>query len=294
MEIKYSDKLIIFDDDIVTLTSMGHIFEIQYMARKNTVATIQKLNKFEYVDLSTGEIKDFKNTENRSQLENSLKQTFKALRYLINNNFYGKKNELHVTLTYKENMTDNDRLYTDLNKFLKRLKYKFNSISSLDYINVVEPQERGAWHCHLLIRFNDVEEIFIKSNELEKIWGHGFIKIKSLKEVDNIGAYLSAYLSDVELPEDLALEAGGSIKEVQGKKYLKGGRLHMYPTGMKIYRTSRGIKPPSRKTMKYKEAKKIVGSGKPHYSKSIKIIDDDFENTISYLQYNLKRQERKE
>ena len=37
------------------------------------------------------------------------------------------------------------------------------------------------------------------------------------------------------------------------------------------------------------DAKKIVGFREPHYSKKIDINADDFENTIIYEQYNLKR-----
>ena len=63
---------------------------------------------------------------------------------MINNNFTGKPNELFVTLTYAKNMTDTKRLYTDMNKFIKRLKYKYKESSDIDYLAVVEPQGRGA------------------------------------------------------------------------------------------------------------------------------------------------------
>ncbi|MDZ4412004.1 hypothetical protein ORL59_00005, partial [Bacillus cereus] len=73
------------------------------------------------------------------------------------------------------------------------------------------------------------------------------------------------------------------------KKFIKGGRLHMYPPGMNLYRKSKGISFPDREDMKYKDIKKVVGSLTPHYSKSYHIENDDFENTISFLQYNIKR-----
>ena len=221
---------------------------------------------------------------------------FKKLRYLINNNFVGKRNELFLTLTYKENMTDPKKLYDDVRKFIMRLKYEFKDKSTLDYINVVEPQERGAWHCHLLLRFNELENVFIPSHEMFKLWGHGYITIKSMKDVDNIGAYLSAYLADLELTGDnihKATEEGLNVieKEIDGqkKKFIKGGRLHLYPTGMNLYRKSKGVKPPERKKMKYSEAIKKVGSVQPHFTADITITTDDFENTIAYEQYNSKR-----
>lgn len=291
-----NDKVSIGFSSLVKVTHMGHILEVQHMEKVNRSANIKKLDSDRYIDLSTGEIKEFSHSENRQQNFNSLRQTFKKLRYLINNNFVGSKNELHVILTYKENMKDTKRLYSDFDKFFKRLRYKYKKETSIDYLTVVEPQGRGAWHFHVLVRFNDLESIFIKNKDLRELWGNGFVQIKSLKDIDNIGAYLSAYLADVELSEDNVIQAIAegseiSVKVVEGeeKKFIKGGRLHMYPSGMNLYRKSRGIIEPEREEMPYHAVKKIVGSAQPHYQKSITIEDGDFKNTIQYEQYNTKR-----
>ena len=274
---------------------MNHITEIQYMEKMNTKASIKKISKDEYVLLETGEIKEFEKTENRSQSENSIKQTLKKLRYLINNNFTGSKNELFLTLTYAENMLDPKKLYSDLDKFSKRLRYKFKDKTSIDYITVVEPQERGAWHAHILLKFNELKTIYIPNQEMADCWGHGFVTVKGLKNVDNIGAYLSAYLADIELTEDnkdlIAHGSGVEEKEVNGvkKRFIKGARLHLYPTGMNLYRKSVGMKYPERKKMKYKNARKKVGSVQPHFSQNIEISIDDFSNNIAYEQYNKLR-----
>lgn len=297
----------IASDDLVTVTSMNHIIEVQYMQRMNRQSHIKKLDKDKYLYLETGEIKDFKHIQNRSESFNSLRQTFKKIRYLINNNFTGQGNELHVTLTYAENMRDTDRLYYDFDKFMKRLRYSFRNDTTIDYLNVIEPQERGAWHSHLLLRFNDLEKIYIP-NEVDKVtkkpidaplyemWGHGFVTIKGLKDVDNIGAYLSAYLTDVELKKDNIAKFSGIDYEIvtrqvdgQEKKFVKGGRLHMYPPGVNLYRKSRGVEYPKREIMRYQDVKKIVRTAKPHYEKTYKIENDDFNNIIHYEQYNLKR-----
>lgn len=294
-----NDVILIAPDDVVTVTKMNHIIEVQHMERMNTRANIKKIDKDTYIDLSTGEIKEFEHSENRQQNLNSLRQTFKKIRYLINNNFVGKSNELHVTLTYKENMTDSKRLYDDFKRFMTRLKRKYEKQSTIDYISVVEPQERGAWHCHVLLRFNELDKVFLSNNVVRELWEQGkIVSTKSLKDVDNIGAYLSAYLSDIELTENLeykTVEGQKTMsivtKNVDGKekKFVKGGRLHMYPPGMNLYRKSKGIKEPDREKMKFKDIKKIVGSAQPHYSKAYHIENDDFENTISFIQYNTKR-----
>jgi hypothetical protein len=285
-----SDKVSISETALVKVTQMNHIIEIQHMEKVNRKANIKKLDSDTYLDIATGEIKEFSHSTTRKDNLNSLRQTFKRLRYIINNNFTGQGNELHVILTYKREMKDNKELYKDFDKFIKRLRYTFKKDTSIDYLTVVEPHASGEWHCHVLMRFNELDKVYIKNKDLRALWGHGFVTIKSLKDVDNIGAYLSAYLADVELEE------GGDYHEAQikivdgkEKKFIKGGRLHMYPPGMNLFRKSKGILEPERVEMPFREAKKIVGSAQPHYQKSITICDGEFENTISYVQYNTKR-----
>ena len=64
-------------------------------------------------------------------------------------------------------------------------------------------------------------------------------------DVDNVGAYLSAYLTNAIVDAD---DEDEDTVEVDGvkKAVIKGGRLHMYPTGMKIYRCSKGLKKPEK------------------------------------------------
>lgn len=280
----------------VTVTQMGHLVEVQHMEKVNRQCHIQKLDSERYVDKETGEIRFFDKTENRSEGLNSLRQTFKKLRYLINNNFVGSKNELFVTLTFRGDLQTNDhlRIGKDYERFLKRLKYHYKDQTTIDAIRVTEPHATGNWHLHVLLRFNDVESIYIPNETLAEIWGNGFVKINSLKDVDNIGAYVSAYLTDVEVTNENIMgfvNKEVDVKEVDGKIYVKGARLMYYPSGMNIYAKTKGIKYPERKEMTYASAKKIVGAATPHYKKSLYISDEekDFSNTITYEQYNMKR-----
>lgn len=294
-----SDQLRIDEENWVTVTDMGHLVEVQYVQRKNSKQTIQKLDAHRYMVLSTGEVKEFQKSTDRSQLANSFKKSMKRLRYLINNNFSGAANELFTTLTYAENMTDRERLYKDVDKFLKRLRYKYRGVSTIDYINVVEPQARGAWHCHILLRFNDVSTIYIPNEEYAELWGHGFVNVRRLENVDNIGAYLSAYLSDIpidDIGQDEVLkifEIGETmpVKTVKEKRYIKGGRLYMYPTGTNLYRASRGIRNPDRQEMSYLQAKERLGDATKVYDSGYHLVDDEtsYENIVIYEEYNSKR-----
>ncbi len=211
-------------ESVVTLA--GAILEVQKTSWTNRKQTIRKLNKDEVLVLSTGEVKPVNRSQSRKDNIHSLRITLKKLRYLINNNFFGLENELFLTLTYSECMTDVKRLYRDGEKFIKRLRYKYKDVSTLEYVAVVEPQARGAWHYHILVKFPDVDFIYISHEELERLWGHGFVSVQDITSVDNVGAYLSAYLTNID--------------------DVKGGRLYLYPAGMKIYRCSRGIVKPRR------------------------------------------------
>jgi len=288
------DTNIINPNAVVKVTTMNHIVEVQYMDKSNSESFIQKLDADRYVDKRTGEIHEFQHTENRSQGENSLRKTFNRLRELINANFTGKANELFITLTYRGDLQTNDtkRIYKDFEKFIKRLRYNFKDKSTIDYINVLEPHASGNYHMHVLMRFNDLSKVFIPNAELAEIWSNGFVKIQSLKDVDNIGAYVSAYLSDIEVdinsPHALAEE-----KEVNGekKKFVKGARLVFYKTGVNIYRKSKGIQEPKKEKMTYFEVQKKVGFASPNFKYGIELFDDDkdFRNAIIKEQYNLKR-----
>lgn len=280
----------------VTVTDMGHLVEILHMKRRNTECHIRKIDAERYIFLETGEIFEFEKSTNRSENENSLRQTFKKLRYLINSNFKGLPNELFVTLTFAKDSYDPEMVYKDFNKFIKRLKYRYKGETTIDYINVVEPHASGQFHTHTLIRFNDLEKIYIPNKEMAEMWSHGFVTVKSLKDVDNIGAYVSAYLADIEVTQENAVSVmsnGGeiSVKEVDGQKkmFAKGGRLKYYPPGMNIFRKSKGIEYPVREEMSYEKAQKKVGSAKPHFKKSYTVERDNFRNTITIEQYNLKR-----
>lgn len=291
----------ISDYKTVKVKRMNHIIEVLAVDKaSNGFSKIEKLSKTHYIVKDTGEVLEYKLSENRSQNESSLRRTFKKIRDLINNNFTGRGNEIHLTLTYKPNMMDSKQLYDDFRIFWQKFKRRYGL--DYDYLSVVEPQGRGAWHCHVLIRANKLAKLFIPHEEIASLWSHGFVKIKALDGVDNIGAYFSAYLTDVELTEEtlpIAVLEQKEIKEVEvaghTKRYIKGGRLHLYPPGMNLYRKSRGIKFPESEHMKYKDLKKIVGNATPNHSTTVTIQDGErVLNRITYEHYNTKRRPKED
>ncbi|WP_234712514.1 rolling circle replication-associated protein [Bacillus altitudinis] len=107
-----------------------------------------------------------------------------------------------MTLTFKANEKDISFTNSEFNKFIKRLNYRLYKIKKqqLKYLAVWEKQKRGAIHYHVIF-FNFP---FIRISDLEKLWGHGFVKLNKI-DVDsqeNRGRYVSKYFSkDLERKE---------------------------------------------------------------------------------------------
>lgn len=272
MKIEKLDDFIPDENMITKFTRMNDIFEFVSMQRKNNFCPIKKISKNEYVKLSTGEVLNCNLIENRSQNIYSIKVSTHNLMDIINYNFHGGKNELWITLTFGKNKVYNPKeLYPIFTNFIKRFRYKFSSFV-IDYIYIPEPHEKGDWHIHLLLKSN--KDLYIKNSDLNKIWGHGFVKVNRLKDVDNIGAYVSAYLTNIK----------------EGDKTKKGARLYLYPPGHQLYRYSKGIKKPVSIYKSYSDAKKEVGSHKPTFTTTFVVSSDDgFTNIIHKEYYNLKR-----
>jgi len=128
------------------------------------------------------------------------------VRRLINANVYRYIDEMcniiapvFLTLTFAENITSITLANKEFRKFIKRLGYYVaRDQSHLKYVAVPEFQKRGAVHYHLVM-FNLP---FIKTKVIADIWNHGFIKINTINNVSNIGAYVSKYRTKAEDTKD--------------------------------------------------------------------------------------------
>ena len=138
----------------VTVKRCGNVIEVRYM-RSTPCAVIEKVNADLYVDKRTGEVKEFCHSANRADSKASVAQSLRKLRDLINANLTAPETALWVTLTYKENMRDERRVYEDFRRFWQRFRYylKKHEYRPAEYITAAEPQGRGAWHLHCLFLF---------------------------------------------------------------------------------------------------------------------------------------------
>lgn len=235
-----------------------------------TGATIKKISKEEYIVVSTGEIRKYNTKDTTDKTKENLKKTFNRLRQLIRTNFTNdSKNQLFLTLTYAENMTNEKQLYKDFDAFNKRLKYKLKE-HKLEYIAVAEPQGRGAWHFHIMLKSTNKDNLYIDNKVLEQIWGYGYTDAQRLKS-DDVGSYYVSYFTDL-LEED----------EKGNKKRIKGSRLSMYPKGFKFYRCSRGIEKPKEINIKYGELEKqgYINT----YTTAFKVINEIDDKILNVFQ----------
>lgn len=296
---------------LVKVTEMGNITEVQYMSNRNCKQTIQMLNGGnKYIVCATGEVKNVEHHVTRKDNKKGLYKTFANARALINTNVTDVSKVRWCTLTYSENMTDAKQLYRDFKKFNMRFQYycRTKGFGNPEYIVMMEPQGRGAWHAHLLYIWQS-KAPYIPNSDFSELWGHGFVKIKKLDAVDNVGAYLTAYLGDMEITADnpecisKALRGKPAIKildvidndgSLKKKAFIKGARLDMYPANFNMIRYSKGIKKPSVNMMEQVHAKKKVLGATKTYASAVVLTDDsnNFETVIVKEYYNRIREKK--
>ena len=279
------------DDSPAKVVCMGNVIEVTTYERQPTAPPCKRIDADRYVDLRTGETCEYEHIQNRGEWKQGIRRTLAHIRALINTNVIEPKNCRWLTLTYAENMTDTKRLYKDFVIFWKRLCRwcKSNGYGKPEYISVIEPQGRGAWHAHIFLIWDSPAPYIDNNAVMEKLWGHGWTKTKAVTDCDNVGAYFSAYLADMpledfeQLPKDEQEKSmvGGKLvcKEftdeqgrIKKKKFIKGGRLYLYPPNMQIIRRSKGIKEPECEMMSAGDAKKKVSSAKLTFSRSYEIL----------------------
>lgn len=248
----------------VTVTWMKDSFQVVAVNKQNKSFKTKKISKAEYVNTETGEIHQYKKTSaEKGKSTKSARKSTNMINDLIHNNFQAKKNEWSSVLTYKEYMTCSTQLYEDFEKFWKKFKYKYGK--NVDYISIAEPHESGSWHLHVLIRFNEKEEIPIKPSDINDLWGKGHVSMKEIYDVPGLAGYLS-----------------------------KGERLIHYPPGMNMYRASRGIKKPKKERVIYGQLKeKIEDATLDSSSHTDNIYDGErLVNKIIKEKYNMKQQSK--
>lgn len=106
------------------------------------------------------------------------------IRRLINSNPDMNK---FLTLTYSTETTELKTSNYNLNKFMKRLKRDY---PDLKYLAVPEYMKNNRVHYHILSNLP-----FVSCEVLRTTWQNGFVFIRKINNLQNVGVYISKYLS---------------------------------------------------------------------------------------------------
>lgn len=197
-------------------------------------------------------------TDKKKNRADGLSRAKKTLRRLINANVneWGESPKF-LTLTFAENVTDIKQANYEFKKFIQRLGYTL--AIKCKYSAVIEFQKRGAIHYHVVL----YNVPYVPSKDLQKIWGHGFVKVNKIDKVDNVGAYVTKYMT----------------KDNDDPRLI----------GEKCYFNSRGLHKPEEvndlKKEKLENLRQALQKNETYKSE----FENDYTGNIVYTQYNLKR-----
>ena len=233
------------------------------------------------------------------------------LRYIIESNFFGDKNELFISLTYSHPQTNTKRLKKDWANFVKKLYRKYPD-SNLKYIAIFEPQgklvdDKPCFHIHFLLK----GLVNMDKKILYKLWPQGFVDIKSIHYFDNddhkvdenpenIAAYVTSYAVNLntqfvdhnvaEIMKENKIEI---ITTSSNKQIAKGARLLFYPRYFRFYSCSSNVKMP--RIYKNLPIDKIDFSsfGKLESSYAYEIYDDNKKlNKVQHFNYKKVKKQK--
>jgi hypothetical protein len=166
-----------------------------------------------------------------------------------------------LTLSFAQNMTDLKQSNKEFQKFLRKLKKELKI--EIKYLAVIEFQKRGAIHYHMLINMP-----YVPVKWLQRLWVHGSLKINKIKHVDNLGAYITKYMSKDNADERL--------------KAVKGYNCSQGLERPKIIKSWRGDEILIKALINQYDLKK-------EKAEFVHTVNTQDYGSISYLQFNLKR-----
>ena len=312
MKINKTNKPTLENVKNATVIRAGNNTTVTTTSYYNSRGVIAKLPNGNYLNRRTGEVKPYQIHEHRSRLFNlnSVKRAMLQLRYIIESNFFGDKNELFISLTYSKPQTDIKRLKKDWANFVKKLYRKYSD-SNLKYIVIFEPQgklvdEKPCFHIHFLLK----GLVNMDKKILYKLWPQGFVDVKSIHYFDNddhkvdenpenIAAYVTSYAVNLntqfvdhnvaEIMKENKIEI---ITTSSNKQIAKGARLLFYPRYFRFYSCSSNVKMP--RIYKNLPIDKIDFSsfGNLESSYGYKIFDGDKKvNEVQH--FNFKKNKKK-
>lgn len=170
----------------------GSIVEY-YSYEKGYPIGIEPINVNGRAGLSDKQVTAEEKEENREKV---MSRAQRDLRRVVNANVNQYGNDFtakFVTLTFAEHVTELADANNEFHKFIKRLNYQMYGTkeSNVQYSAVPEFTKKGRVHYHVI--FYNLP--YVKADKLSDIWNNGFIKINKIDNCDNVGAYVSKYMT---------------------------------------------------------------------------------------------------
>lgn len=231
---KESNSHYISADDIVYRTDLGKSSKIVSMSNNSTSGScIKKISKYEYIDTRTGERKyyDLDKPVNIKDVKRKVRKYEEIVMY----NFQGGKNELFITLTCRDKITDLKVIKDRYKEFLKNIQTDYKG---LECIALFETTSNSYWHIHLFLKYVDASKVLTIPHQdlLEKYWGYGAVHIiKNSNTFRNLGHSKDSRQEKLE-------------------------RLTNFPKGCRLYNKTKGIKTPPKEKKQFKDCPEFKSS----------------------------------
>ncbi len=261
----------------VRVRNMGSVVDIQYSSMRGKGASVKRIDKEHYINVETGEVSDYEEKETKFRIQNvgSVRRSMQKAYEIVNSNYIDNEHTSWLTLRLEKTITDVKIFGSTFQKDFKNFMEKIRRIDPyVKYFYAIEPSANGTFHVHCLLFWS------IEAHKLNpKIWIYGDCYVCDLKKkivINNIGAYLCSYLSDLPFDEFDKLHPGVTLSakdlktvwcvneegDFKMKKIVKNARLALFPKGFKFYRHSEGMKVAETEYKKYEEARSDILSKK--------------------------------
>lgn len=286
------------------IISTGSITEI-YESENGYVRELNKEVNTERVEIGSNGMTEKERIEkDMLNLKTSLNRSQKHLKRLINANIgaWGTEKAKFITLTFKSNIKKHETANPEFRKFIKRLNYFVfkDKKNRLKYTCCIERQTRGALHYHVV--FYNLP--YVKQKDLLKVWQKGkyggSLCVNAIDDVDNVGVYVSKYITKeiedmkLQLSAEYCPEFKDVLKDMKKEHVInKFSKL----SAKKLYFSSRGlIQPEVEYTNDYDKINALLEQAN---TEDYQVDDFHFTNTfdgneVHYRQIKPKLKDRED
>ena len=256
-------KVTFYKNCIDTVTSTSGI------ARTSPLLRYRRYSKNKYIDTETGEILTYNDNNAKNDNTKSVKHSMKNIYSLVLNNF-AEQESFYITLTYSYHMDDFNKANNDFTAFIDKFKYRMGEIK-IEYLKVIEAQESGSWHFHVLIKSSNYRYFRMTKGKVEDCWKHGSVKIQQVYDTKGLALYL-----------------GGRFNHTGGyktKMTKKSDRWKYYPIGARIFSKSSGIVYPKTVTVQRGDLVNALKDYKKLNESDIVVIDEKTDRVLNRIRY---------